>query len=195
MREPANHANLMVMRRSFHLFCTTVLLSVLAAFPAAAQTPDAGAFAIGGDIGALFPDAAFEKALTVDGYGEYYVTPRVSVRGLLNWASPGFKNRTEDHFRQTKLLFNGAYNWDQGGAYIPFVTVGAGFYFVREILDAQDDPDSETRGGINFGGGVEYFLGERASFKTEVRWDFVSHPPALPDASGFTLTFGYKRYF
>ncbi len=57
------------------------------------------------------------------------------------------------------------------------------------------DPDGETRGGLNLGGGVEYFVGERSSVKVEGRWDIVSDPPGLPDASGFTLTFGFKRYF
>ena len=65
----------------------------------------------------------------------------------------------------------------------------------RELLDGAPDPDSDTRGGLNFGGGLEYFVGERASVKGEARWDIVSQPAGFPDATGFTLTFGYKRYF
>jgi opacity protein-like surface antigen len=164
------------------------------ALPAAAQTPDTGLIAVGADLGVLFPDEAFESTLTFDGFGEYYVTPRVSIRGLLGYANPGFDGRTEDHFRQVRLLFNGIYNWELV-QWHPFVTAGAGAYFVRTTLDGLDDPDGETRGGINFGGGVEYFMNRMSTVKGEIRWDFVSDPPGLPDASGLTLTIGYKRYF
>lgn len=150
--------------------------------------------AAGGDFGVLFPDEAFETTVTLDGFAEYYVTPRISVRGMLAWASPGFDNRTEDKFRQVKLLFNGAYNWEFV-EWHPFVTAGAGAYFVRQLFDLAPDPDGETRGGLNFGAGVEYFTGELSSIKAEGRFDLVSHPPGLPDATGFTLSVGYKLYF
>jgi hypothetical protein len=161
---------------------------------ATAQTPDTGLGAAGAGAGVLFPDDAFESTVTLETSGEYYLTPRISVRGLLGWASPGFDGRTEDHFRQMKLLFNGVYNWEYG-VWHPYVTAGAGAYFVRQILDGRDDPDRETRGGINAGGGIEYFTSDVLSIKGEARWDLVSHPPGLPDATGFTLTVGIKRYF
>lgn len=176
------------------LFAYTVLTSLLSIAPAAAQAPDTGLIAVGGDIGVLFPDEAFENTFTLDGYGEWYITPRISLRGMLGWSNPGFENRTEDKFRQTKLLFNGLYNWEFG-RWHPFATAGAGFYFVRELLEDAADPDGETRGGINFGAGAEYFTGDMASVKIEGRWDVVSQPTGFPDATGFTLTVGYKRYF
>lgn len=144
------------MCRPIRLVYIALVLSSGAAFPAAAQVPDTGMFAAGADIGALFPDDAFETALTLDGFGEYSFTRRVSVRGMLAWASPGLDGRTEDHLRQVKLLFNDVYNWE-GGVWHPFVTAGAGAYFVRLLLDDRPDPSGETRGGLNFGGGVEYF--------------------------------------
>ena len=180
--------------RLTRLSSAIVLLSVLFVSPVAAQTPDTGLIGVGGDIGVLFPDEAFENTLTLDAFGEYYVTPRISVRALLGWAKPGFENLTESKFRQTKLLFNGVYNWEFV-EWHPFVTAGAGAYFVRALLEGLPDPDGETRGGINFGGGVEYFLNTMSSVKGEGRWDIVSHPSGFPDASGFTLTIGYKRYF
>ena len=173
---------------------TIVFAIALFTTAAHAQTPNTGLIAAGGDLGVFFPDEAFEKTLTVDAFGEYYVTPRISVRGLLGWASPGVDGRTEDHFRQVRLLFNGVYNWEFG-TWHPYATGGAGFYFVRQHFEGRDDPDRETRGGINFGGGVEYFASRTDVIKGEARWDIVSHPPGLPDASGFTLTVGYKRYF
>jgi hypothetical protein len=180
--------------RSIRLSTAVAFLCALCAAPVAAQTPDTGLIGAGGDIGVFFPDEAFENTLTLDAFGEYYVTPRISVRGLLGWAKPGFENQTEDNFRQTRLLFNGVYNWEFV-QWHPYVTAGAGFYFVRQLFDDRPDPDGETRGGLNLGGGVEYFVGSMSSVKAEARWDIVSDPPGLPDASGFTLTIGFKRYF
>ncbi|HEY5619712.1 MAG TPA: outer membrane beta-barrel protein [Vicinamibacterales bacterium] len=181
------------MTRLFQLICIATVLcgNVL---PAAAQTPDTGMLAAGVDIGAFFPDDAFENALTVDGFGELYVTPRFSGRALLAWTSPGVNGRTEDHFRQFKLLFNGVYNWEMG-VWHPYVTAGAGAYFVRLLLDDRPDPEGETRGGLNFGGGIEYFATALTTVKGELRWDVVSDPPGLPDATGLTITIGLKRYF
>jgi hypothetical protein len=180
--------------RLLRLSSAIVLLSVVLVSPAAAQTPDTGLIGVGGDIGVFFADESLENALALDVFGEYYVTPRISVRAMLGFAKPGFENQTEDKFRQTKLLFNGVYNWEFV-EWHPFVTVGAGAYFVRQLFEDAADPDGETRGGLNLGGGVEYFLNTMSSIKGEGRWDIVSHPTGFPDASGFTLTIGYKRYF
>ena len=92
-------------RHAARLFAFFIFVVLVAAGPSAAQTPAAGQNAAGVDIGVFIPHEAFEKAFTVDGFGEHYFTRRVSVRGMLAWANPGVTNRTEDHFRQTKLLF------------------------------------------------------------------------------------------
>jgi Outer membrane protein beta-barrel domain len=183
------------MRRSAHLICVTVLLvGFLTSSAAAQQSTQAGTIAAGGDLGVFFPDEAFEKTFTIDAFGEYYVTPSISIRGLLGWASPGFENFTEDKFRQTKLLFNGVYYW-QHDKWLPYATGGAGFYFLRQLFENAPDPDSEVRGGLNFGVGTEYLLGAGGSVKGELRWDIVSQPTGFPDATGLSLMFGYKRYF
>jgi hypothetical protein len=182
------------MRRSAHLICVCVLLSGFLTSSAAAQTPEPGAIAVGGDFGVFFPDEAFEKTIALDAFGEYYAKPNISIRGLLGYANPGFENFTEDHFRQVKLLFNGVYYW-QRDKWLPYATFGAGFYFVRQTFDDAPDPDSETRGGLNLGIGTEYSLGGGGSVKGELRWDIVSHPTDLPDATGVSLTLGFKRFF
>jgi hypothetical protein len=182
------------MRRSTHLICLVVLLTGLLATSAAAQTTQAGSIAAGADFGVFFPDEEFEKTIAIDAFGEYYATPALSIRGMFGWASPGFENFTEDHFRQVKLLFNGVYYFRHDN-WLPYVTAGAGAYFVRQLFENAPDPDSETRGGINFGVGTEYLLGGGGSVKGELRWDIVSQPTGFPDATGVSLTFGYKRYF
>jgi hypothetical protein len=174
------------------LFCLSFASPILA--QARVRTPDKGVIGYGVDAGVLFPDESFENTFTFDGFGEYYATPRVSIRAMFAFASPGLDGRTEDHFRQVKLLFSGVYNWEKK-SWRPFAQFGAGIYFVRLHLDGATDPPGETRGGLNFGGGAEYLLSNEAAIKTELRWDVVSHPTGLPDATGATLTFGYKRYF
>jgi hypothetical protein len=182
------------MRRSTQLICLAVLLTGFFATSAAAQNTEAGTIAAGGNIGVFFPDEAFEKTLALEAYGEYYAAPNFSVRGLFGYASPGFENFTEDHFRQVRLLFNGVYYFEYNN-WLPYVTAGAGAYFVRQLFEDAPDPDSETRGGINFGVGTEYFLGGGGSFRGELRWDIVTQPTGFPDATGLNLMFGYKRYF
>jgi hypothetical protein len=181
------------MRRLTHLISVFTVVGVLLAAPLSAQTTQ-GQMAAGLDAGIFFPDEAFEKAVTIDAFGEYYATPHISVRGLFGWASPGFENFTENHFRQVRLLFNGVYSWS-GDRWHPYATAGAGAYFLRQVFDNAEDPDSEVRGGLNFGGGLEWFLDKTSTIKGEMRFDLVSHPTGFPDATGLTVTFGYKRYF
>ena len=162
--------------------------------PDQVATPDKGVVAYGADVGVMFPDEQFENTLTFDAFGEYYVTPRVSVRGIFAWANPGFDGRTEDHFRQVKLLFGAAYNW-RYKSLRPFAGGGAGAHFIRLKRDGETDPDGETRGGIFFGGGSDFIIDKESAIKVELRWDVISKPPGLPDASSASLTFGYKRFF
>lgn len=173
---------------------TVSTTDVLAQTAATVTTPDKGVIAYGADVGVMFPDDTFEDTLTVDAFGEYYVHPRVAVRGIFAWASPGLANRTEDKYRQVKLLFGAAYNW-RYRALRPFAGGGAGAYFVRLKLDGVQDPEGETRGGIFFGGGSDIVIDKESAIKVEFRWDVVSKPPALPDATSTSLTIGYKRYF
>lgn len=190
--------------RALHRRATRAIVAVaLVAFaagaaPAAAQgpaqTPEKGLVGYGVDVGVLFPDEAFENAIALEGHGEYYLSPRVALRGIFGFANPGFTGLTENHFRQFKLLFGGTYNWNYRSLR-PFAGAGAGFYFVREHLDGAPDPPGETRGGLHFGGGTEYLMSDQDAMKFELRWDVVSHPNLSPDATGLTLTVGYKRFF
>ncbi len=172
-----------------------VVAFTMASTSAQAQTtPDTGVVGYGIDAGVLFPDGAFETTPALEGHGEYYVTPRLAIRGLLGFANPGASQLTGTRLRQIKLLASGVYNWTHND-WRPFVAGGVGAYFVRLLRDTQIDPPGETRGGLNFGGGTEYVLSDQHAIKAEIRWDVVSHPTGFPDATGATLTFGYKRFF
>jgi hypothetical protein len=179
-------------------FLFVCVLALAVPSPARAQTarptPDRHLIGYGVDLGVLFPDDSLENTLTLDGYGEFYLTPRVSARAMFAWASPGISGRTEDHFRQVKLLFGANYNWVYQRMR-PFAGGGAGAYFVRLKLDGQEDPEGERRGGIYFGGGSDIIIDEESAVKIEFRWDVISDPPGQFDATGPSLTFGYKRFF
>ena len=104
------------------LFCFSLATPIFAQ-TARVRTPDKGVIGYGVEGGVLFPDEAFENTLTYGGFGEYYVSPRIGIRGLLMFASPGVSGANEDHFRQTKLLFSGVYNWEKG-SWRPFAQAG-----------------------------------------------------------------------
>ena len=132
---------------------------------------------------------------TIDGFGEYYVTPRISVRGMLAFASPGLSGRTEDHFRQMEAALLRRLQLGDGIVAPLRARSGRACTSSGCTSTTPTDPPGETRGGLNFGGGGEYLLNNESAIKTELRWDIVSHPTGLPDATGLTFTVGYKRYF
>src|SRR5262249_55394333 len=92
-------APISVMR--LHLNCVIgALLVVTFVTPAAAQrrstarTPAADMWAVGGSIGPTTPaDASLDSGVDLVGNAEYYVTPRVSVRGQLGGARWDVLNR------------------------------------------------------------------------------------------------------
>jgi hypothetical protein len=187
-----DHARRAVQTAGALLLCLAIATPIFA--QTTRRTPDKGVVGYGVEGGVLFPDEGLENTFTYGGFGEYYVTPRVSVRSTLAFAYPGVAGTEEDSFRQVKLLFSGVYNWEKA-SWRPFAQFGAGVYWVRLKLDALTDPPGETRGGINFGGGTEYLLNDESAVKFELRWDVVSHPFGTADATGTSFTVGYKRYF
>src|SRR5688500_20227172 len=94
------------------LFCLGLVAICSGTLPrsANAQTPDTGLIGAGGDIGILFPAEAFEKTLTLDAFGEYYVTPRISIWTMLEWAKNGFENSKHDQNCQTTMTVHSIYN-------------------------------------------------------------------------------------
>jgi hypothetical protein len=70
-----------------------ILIALLAAMPATAlaqgRVPATDSGAIGVDVGIfLARDADLNNGLAVEGFYEYYFTPRMSVRTGLGWANP-----------------------------------------------------------------------------------------------------------
>ena len=179
---------------------------ILHATPAAAQRrtapapriPAAGMWAGGGSIGAAAPaDAALQNGLDVAGNLERFFTPRVSVRGQLGaswWDIQGhsFTGTVKPMFATGNVV----YNWE-GGAIHPFVTGGVGMYRYRSEIGAGPDT-SDTKAGVNLGGGIEYFLTKRATVTGEALYHktgaFNTRVATFNDGSFWTLALGLKAY-
>jgi len=133
------------------------------------QQENEGFFSIlvSGNLG--FADAfdnnfnGFQPVLT--GTFEYYSSPRVSWRGLL-----GSTSFDADRPRGADVDFmfvnaNLTYNWEGGWTH-PFVTGGVGLYS-KDASSSLPSKAGDTVPGLNFGGGLDWFLGSRWALKFE----------------------------
>ena len=166
--------------------------------PAIAQesrTPHTGSTAVGVDVGAFVPkESALDPALIVNALLEWYVTPRVSLRTDLGLTDNGFARESADSLRQIPLRVNVNYNWE-GGKWHPFVGAGVGAYFMRFKDNGQAFGETETKAGVNFGGGVEYFTSRTVSLKGEARYHVINETRTGQDPSGLVVTGGLKKYW
>lgn len=158
------------------------------------RMPDQGTAAVGGSAGFFFPsDEAFEASPIIEGFGEYYVTPRVSLRGRLAFTDPSLDREDDDSLRQIQLGFDAIYNWERG-KWHPFVGGGLGVHFLQAKDNGRDFGDSRSEPSFNALGGIEYFINRTVSLKGEGRYQWVDDV-VFGDPSGFVATFGVKKYF
>ncbi len=181
------------------IIATTLVLglSLASAAVVAAQerVPATGTTAVGFDFGAFVPtDNQLDTSAIIGVLYEYYVTPRVSLRTDFGWANPQFKSPAADSLRQIPLRLDVNYNWE-GGKWHPFVGTGVGAYFLQFKRDGDAFGDSETKLGMNVGGGIEYFTGRTVALKGEARYHIVPNVRGGQDPSGLALTMGLKKYF
>jgi opacity protein-like surface antigen len=164
---------------------------------AAAQerAPHAGSTAVGIDVGAFVPkDDQLDSALIVNALLEYYFTPRVSVRTDFGLTDPGFVRESSDSLRQIPLRADLNYNWE-GGRWHPFVGAGVGAYFLTQRDNGRTLGETETKPGLNLGGGIEYFTGRTVSVKGEARYHMIRNTRSGQDPSGLVFTGGIKKYW
>ena len=117
-------------------------------------------------------DGQLDPAPIVNLLLEYYVTPRVSLRTDFGVTNPGFVRESSDSLRQFPLRVDLNYNWE-GGKWHPFVGTGVGAYFIQFRDNGESFGSSETKLGLNLGGGVEYFTGRTVSLKGEARYHML----------------------
>lgn len=193
-----------LMRTLINMLVVAFVVLVVAA-PAEAQrrraargrVPDAGMAAVGGSIGLTVPKSDFlDKGLGIAGNVEGYLTPRVSVRGQVGtawWDIVGL--RYNGSMQPVYFLANVVYNWE-GGKWHPYVTAGGGAY--RYSFEEAGLKGSTTNGGIDLGGGVEYFLHLHTTITGEVLYHGVGDVRsnrAVFKGSFWSLMIGAKQYF
>lgn len=178
-----------------------ILIVLMAAMPATAaaqgRVPTTDSGAIGGDVGVfLARDPDLKSGLTLEGFYDYYMTPRLSVRTGLGWSNPRYheKRDPDASLRHIRVAVDILHNWE-GGTVHPFVGAGLGTYFLQRRNAGSNFGESETKLGGTVLGGVEIFTGPTMSIKAEGRYHIVPRAFGLLDPDGFALTVGLKKYF
>jgi opacity protein-like surface antigen len=180
-----------------HRVYGVLIAGALALGPVAAsaqeRAPHAGSTAVGADVGIFIPkDGSLDTAPIVGALFEYYLTPRVSVRTGFGFADPSTPGDVS--LRQVPLRGDVNYNWE-GGKWHPFVGTGVGAYFLQRKNNGTPVGGQETKFGVNFGGGTEYFFTRKSALKFEGRYHMVEDASSGFDPSGLALTAGIKTYF
>ena len=179
------------------LFRSSILAIVCSIAPAdvfAQRTPAPGMAAVGGEIGVFIPQDDFlDNDLNLEGFYEYYMTSRTSLRLGVGWMYPKFNHDDEDGFRYVRVYGDIVRNWE-GGSIHPFVGAGLGVYFIQEKDNGESFGDDHTKLGGTVFGGLEFFTSNTVSVKGEVRYHLIDNINGLnPD--GLALTIGLKKYF
>jgi hypothetical protein len=133
--------------------------------------------------------------LTLEGFFEYYLTPRTSIRTGLGYSNPEFDREDEDSLRYIRIPLDVVYN-REGGKVHPFVGAGIGAYFLQFKDNGRNVGDSEDKLGATLLGGIEYFTSRTVSIKGELRYHIVSdilNGSLNPD--GAAITIGLKKSF
>jgi hypothetical protein len=178
--------------RQFILSACFVALASAATAQGRVPATDSGA--IGGDVGVIAPRSdALDSGVVLEGFYEYYFTPRTSLRLGLGWANPSFQRDEEDSLRTLRVPVDVVYNWE-GGTVHPFVGAGVGAYFVQRKENGESVGDSETKLGATLFGGAEFFTGRTVSVKGEARYHLIGDVFGL-NPGGLAVTIGVKTYF
>lgn len=189
------------MRPFMKLPLIAIVLALVPSMAFAQRTPRTGSAAVGGDVGVFRPASdALDPSLSLDGFYEYYLSPRTSLRLGLGWTNPEYAFEGDESLRYVRIGGDVIYNWE-GGAIHPFVGAGLGVYLLQRREDGDDIGNSEGRLGGVLLGGIEYFTSDTVSLKGEASYHLISNPdgpfggrgPRNPD--GFKLSVGLKKYF
>jgi hypothetical protein len=170
------------------------LLAVPSVAVAQRRVPATDSAAVGGDVGVFLPsDDALTTGPTLEGFYEYYLTPRNSIRVGAGWANPKEEREHSDSLRHVRIAIDTVYNWERGAIH-PFVGAGLGVYFLQPMDNGNSVGDSESKPGGTLFGGAEFFTSRRMSVKAEARYHLVKDAFGVnPD--GLALTIGLKKYF
>ena len=176
------------------LLALALTLAIPATGAAQGRMPHTDAGAFGGEIGVFLPKQdGMTSGLALEGFYEYYLTARESVRVGAGWANPRVERETADSTRQVRIAVDLVHNWE-GGSVHPFVGAGLGTYFLQARDNGHNIGAGATKLGGTLFGGAEFFTSNTFSVKAEARYHIVSKWDGY-DPSGLALTIGVKRYF
>ena len=171
-----------------------ILLLTPAAASAQGRMPHAGASAVGADVGVFLPRmSGMTTGLAIDGFYEYYMTARNSLRLGVGWANPEQEADSNAKTRQIRVGGDIVHNWE-GGSVHPFVGAGLGAYSLQPRVNGVNQGTSATKLGGTLLGGLEFFTSKTFSVKGEAAYHIVSKSGPY-DPSGLALTIGVKSYF
>lgn len=177
-----------------HLAFVTFLTALVPAVAAAQPVPDAGQVAAGAEIGVFLPsDDLLDNGWVGGGLLEYYVTPRVGIRGSVMAIRAGYERPGDEEERQLRFGGDVIYNWEYGAVH-PFAGAGLGMHLLRYYNDGDNIGENDTEFGAQILGGAEFFMNREWTVKAEGRYQWVGDRP-LVDPDGFSLTIGIKKYF
>ena len=176
----------------------TGALAIVVAIPALASAqgrmPHKGAGAVGVDVGVVLPkEDLLTKGPVVEGFYEYYLSARDSVRVGAGWLNPKFEDEHADSIRQIRIAVDVVHNWE-GGTVHPFVGAGLGTYFLQHRDNGTNFGESETKLGGTVFAGAEFFTSNTFAVKGEARYHIVQKVREF-NPSGLSLTIGVKSYF
>ena len=172
-------------------------LIIPATAEAQGRTPHRDSAAVGGDIGIFLPrEDALEPAVTLDGFYEYYFTPRTSLRLGLGVTAPEFEFEPDESLRFVRIGGDIIYNWERGAIH-PFVGGGLGVYMLQPRENGNNIFDSESKLGAVALGGVEFFTSDTFSIKAEGSYHMIGDVDEFGDLApgGLKLAVGVKKYF
>lgn len=175
-------------------FGIALILGLPATAAAQGRMPHKDAGALGAEVGVFLPRRdGMTTGPEIDGFYEYYLTARESLRVGGGWANP--KNEADSNLRTRQLRFGVdlIHNWE-GGAVHPFVGAGLGTYFLQPRLNGANLGDSATKIGGTILGGLEFFTSNTFAVKGEARYNIVQKSGDY-NPSGLSLTLGVKSYF
>jgi Outer membrane protein beta-barrel domain len=167
-----------------------------ASSPAWAQrrVPHKDSAAVGGEVGVFLPKQdGMKSGPALEGFYEYYMDARDSLRVGMGWANPKFERESSDSVRQIRVAVDLVHNWE-GGSIHPFVGAGLGTYFLQTRDNGHNVGNSDTKLGGTIFGGLEFFTSDTFSVKGEARYHIVTKANGY-DPSGLALTIGAKTYF
>lgn len=170
------------------------LFLVPAGASAQRRVPATDSGAVIGDVGVFLPRSEeLDSSPVLEGFYEYYFTPRGSLRLGLGWTDPSFTRGSDDTLRTVRVAVDGVYNWERGAVH-PFVGAGLGIYFLQPTDNGENFGDSETKPGATLFGGIEFFTGRTVSVKAEGQYHLIGDVFGI-NPGGLALKIGLKKYF